>query len=84
MLVKLLMDMVKALILLIISLFPTLPDMSNLVSLIEPLVQLFVNIDSFVSVQLVGTCLGLLFVFSNAELIWSIIMWVIKKIPGVS
>lgn len=83
MIVKLLLEIVKGVLLFIIGLFPALPDMSFLVQPLTAVTDLFVVINSFVSVRLVGFCLSVLVVFANIDFIWSIIMWVVRKIPGV-
>lgn len=78
------LNLVKGVLLSVISLFPALPDMSFLSQSVSDLLNLFVLIDSVVSVRLVGSCFTALFVFTNIDLIWSVIMWVVRKIPGVS
>lgn len=78
------LNLVKGVLLFVISLFPVLPDMSFLSQSVSDLLSLFVLIDSVVSVRLVGSCFSVLFIFTNVDLIWSVIMWVVRKIPGVS
>jgi flagellar biosynthesis protein FlhB len=77
------MNVLKAVILFIVGLFPTLPNMSSLAQPIDAVISVVRTIDSFVSVQLAGVCIGFLFVFTHLDFIWSVIMWVIRKIPGV-
>lgn len=84
MIVEAIFNLIKALVLFIIGLFPTLPDMSFLSSSIQPVINVLASIDSFVSVPLVAGCFVALIVFMNIDFVWSIIMWVIRKIPGVS
>lgn len=84
MIVKLLMDLLKFLLLFVISLFPALPDMSGLIQSLDSVLSVLKSINFVVSVSLVGWCVSFLFIFSNIEFIWSIIMWVVRKIPGVS
>lgn len=78
------MELLKTFLLFIIGLMPSVPDVSGLVSFINPVFSLLGGLNNFVSVSLVGTCLVILFVCMNIEFIWGIIMWVIRKIPGVS
>lgn len=84
MIVSLLMDAIRSVILFLIGLFPALPDMSSLTEYFDPVFQLYGNVDSFISVKLLGVCVVFIFLFSNAEMIWGVIMWVVRKIPGVS
>lgn len=83
MIIEALLNLLKVVLLFLIGLFPALPDMSGLISFFDSVFQLYLNVDSFVSVQLVGICIVLIFLFSNIEVIWGIVMWVVKKIPGV-
>ena len=82
MIVELILNLLKTLILFVISLFPTIPPFDMGVSL-QPFVDVVTSINSFISVPLVGICLGLLLVVTNIDFVWSMIMWVVRKIPGV-
>lgn len=84
MIVELIMDLLKFFLLLIIGLFPKLPDMSWLTGLITPVISVIAKLDSFVDVGTLGLCILILLLFSSADLIWGVIMWVVRKIPGVS
>lgn len=83
MIVSLILDLLKALFLFIINLFPTIPS-TGIAAFIEPAKRLIHGINLVISVPLLGTCLTLIIVFYNIRFIWSIIMWVVRKIPGVS
>lgn len=78
------MEVFKVFILFIVSLIPTLPNSDELANLVKPVFDLYLNIDTFINVQACMICLVCLFIFSNVQLIWGIIMWVVRKIPGVS
>ncbi len=82
MIVEFLLDIVKAVLLFLIGLFPELPDMSSIVEFFDPLFQVYMQVDSFISVKLVAGCVIFFFILSNIEFIWGIIMWVVRKIPG--
>lgn len=84
MIVTAIMNLLKMLLLGIISLFPKLPDTSDLTNYVQPVFDLLRGMNQFISVSLVATCLVVLFVFANIEFVWGIIMWVVRKIPGVS
>lgn len=77
-------NLIKSLILFIISLFPTIPDMSFLSQSLEPLVNALVSINSLISISLFAWCCFTLIIILNIEFVWSIIIWVVRKIPGVS
>lgn len=82
MIVEFLLDIVKAVLLFLIGLFPELPDMSSIVEFFDPLYQVYMQMNSFISVKLVAGCVLFFFILSNIEFIWGIIMWVVRKIPG--
>lgn len=84
MVVELLCNLLKLFLLFIISLFPELPDMQALSNSVSAVSDVLISVNSFISVRLVGGCGLALFLFTNADFVWSIIMWVVKKIPGVS
>ena len=83
MILEAIFNLIKAVILFIINLFPAMPDMSFLSQSVQPMVSVLASIDSFVSVSLLAWCLLTIIAFMNIEFIWSVIMWVVKKIPGV-
>ncbi len=83
MIIQLILDLLKMFLLFIISLFPTLPDMQSLANSVNAVTDVLMSINSFVSVRLAGGCVFALLVFMNVDFMWSIIMWVVKKIPGV-
>lgn len=84
MILELVMNVLKAFLLFIIGLFPVLPDMSWLTGKISPVIQLISGIDAFIDVGVFALCCSLLLIFSHVDLVWGIVMWVIRKIPGVS
>jgi len=84
MIIKLIMELLKVLILFVISLFPTLPSAGFVSGFIPQFRTLVVSVNRFISVPMVGTCLLTIFLCYNARAIWSILMWVVRKIPGVS
>lgn len=77
-------NLIKGLILFVISLFPSLPDMTFLSQSLEPFVKVISSVNSFVSVPLFAGCCLVLVVILNIEFVWSVIIWVVKKIPGIS
>ena len=84
MIVKLLMELLKALILFVLSLFPRLPDFAFMRDYVQSFVDLIHAANLAVSIPVVGTCLLLIIICYNLRAVWSVIMWVVRKIPGVS
>jgi hypothetical protein len=82
--IEILMDMLKALILFVLDLLPELPDMPFVDKYIDSFVWAIRSVNQFVSVPVVGFCFLAILACYNVRAIWSIIMWVIRKIPGVS
>lgn len=79
-----LMELLKLLIMGIIALLPPLPDMSGIVGFFDTLADVLGVLDKFVDLRVVGVCLSLILSAYSARFIWSVIMWVVRKIPGVS
>lgn len=84
MILEAIFNLIKSLVLFIIGLFPAMPDMSFLSQSLQSVIDILSSINSFVSVSLFAWCGFTIILFMNLEFIWSVIMWVIKKIPGVS
>lgn len=84
MIVKLLMELLKALILLVLGLFPRLPDFAFMRGYIQSFVDLIHAANLAISIPVAGTCLLLIIICYNLRAVWSVIMWVVRKIPGVS
>lgn len=78
------MELLKLLILGIIALLPVLPDMSGVVSAISALSSVISAVDKWVDVRVVAVCIGVILAAYSVRFIWSIVMWVVRKIPGVS
>lgn len=84
MIIKAIMELLKALILFIIGIFPALPEITFLDGFVKGIRALIGSIDAFVSVSVLSSCLLLILLFYNARALWSLVMWVVRKIPGVS
>ncbi len=84
MLVKGIMELLKMFVLFLIGLVPELPDLSGLKPSVDALFSCYSNLDSFIDVRTCFVCVLALLLAANAELIWAVIMWVVRKIPGVS
>lgn len=84
MIIMLLMELLKMLILLVLSLFPDLPAVDWLAESLADFGVMMQGVGMFISVRTVSMCFVLILVCYNARAIWSVIMWVVRKIPGVS
>ena len=84
MILEFIMNIIKAFLLFIISLFPVLPDMTNFINLIAPIVEVLAQVNHLIDIRVLSACLVAMILMANAELIWGVIMWVIRKIPGVT
>lgn len=84
MILEFIMNIIKAFLLFIISLFPVLPDMTSFINLIAPIVEVLAQVNHLIDIRVLSACLVALILMANAELIWGVIMWVIRKIPGVT
>ena len=79
------LNVFKFLALFIISLMPTFPDFSDALSTgLDPFFDVLFSIGAFVDLGVLSTCLVILFVVMNIDFIFAIIMWIVRKIPGVS
>lgn len=84
MIIEAIMDALKSLILFVIGLLPAGPDLSFVTDWMQPFVAVLRSVNQFLHLPTIAVCLLAIFVCYNARLIWSIVMWVVRKIPGVS
>ena len=84
MILELIMDAIKAVILFVIRLFPTLPEMNFIKEWVNYFGELLLFVNRFVYLRVLGICLITILICYNLRLIWSSIIWVLRKIPGVS
>ncbi len=84
MILEFIMNIIKAFLLFIISLFPVLPDMTSFINLIAPIVEVLAQVNHLIDIRVLSACLVAMILMANAELILGVIMWVIRKIPGVT
>ncbi len=84
MVIEAILNLLKKLLLFVIGLFPDFPSMSFIKPYIDSFVSVVKSMSQFVSVPVLGVCLMAILLCYNARAIWSIIIWVVRKIPGVS
>lgn len=78
------LNVIKAIVLFIIGLMPTFPNMTSWINTnLTPLFDVIISANYFVDIRLLAGCLITVVAISNIEFVWSGLMWVIKKIPGV-
>ena len=64
---------------------PKIPPASNgLNASMSPLLYVVKFVNMFISVSLLSRCMIILLIVYNLKFVWSILMWLIRKIPGVS
>lgn len=68
----------------IVGLFPAFPSFDSLNVTLAPLLYVLRMVNMFISIRLIGACLMIILIVYNIKFVWSILMWIIKKIPGVS
>lgn len=68
----------------LVRLFPAFPRFDNLAVTLGPVAYTIRFVDMFVSLKTVSACLLVILVVYNIKFGWSILMWVLRKIPGVS
>ena len=68
----------------LINLFPKFPSFDGLNASMSPLLYVVKFVNMFISVSLLSRCMIILLIVYNLKFVWSILMWLIRKIPGVS
>ena len=81
MIIETIFNVIVFLLLGVISLFPKIPTVNF--DFLNGVVRVVSLVDMFVSLRVVSVCFVFLLILHNAHLIWAVIMWVVKKIPGV-
>lgn len=84
MILEFLCNILFALTYFLVGLFPKFPSFSNLNVSLAPLFYIINFGNMFVDVRTVSTCLIVILVVFNIKFVWSILMWLVRKIPGVS
>lgn len=67
-----------------IGLIPKFPSFEQLNLSLSPLFYVMKLINLFVSVSLLSKCMIIILIVYNIKFVWSILMWLVRKIPGVS
>lgn len=67
-----------------LNLFPKFPSFENLNVSLGPVFYVIKFLNMFVDVRVVSTGLLIVLIVYNIKFVWSVLMWLIRKIPGVS
>ena len=84
MIIEGILNLVKTFLLFLIGLFPKLPEFADSGGHLDKLAEVVSYANIFCYLDIVLANLLLCFVVANARFIWGAIMWVVRKIPGVS
>lgn len=68
----------------LVGLFPAFPRFDALITALDPIAYVIRFMDMFISMRMVSLCLLIILIIYNIKFGWSILMWVVKKIPGIS
>lgn len=68
----------------IVSIFPQFPSFEQMNIDLSPMFSVIRLANTFINVSLLGICLTVVLFVYNIKFVWSIIMWLVRKIPGVS
>lgn len=67
-----------------VGLFPKFPSFGNLRQSQSTMLAVIAELGRFADLKTLSVCLLILLVVFNIKFVWSIIMWIVRKIPGVS
>lgn len=81
MIIEFICNVLAAVLLGVIKLFPALPKIDT--SFLDDVIRALSLIDTFISLRVLSGCFLVVFLFMNIQTIWSVIMWVVRKLPGV-
>lgn len=84
MIIEGILNVIKTFLLFLVSLFPELPTISNESTYLESLADAIKLANMFCNLSVVLGCIGICFVVYNIKAVWSMVMWVVRKIPGVN
>lgn len=67
-----------------VSLMPTLPDLSPLAQPLQSVFWVVRMLNMLINIKVVAAGLILILIVHNVKFVWSMFMWLLRKIPGVS
>lgn len=84
MIIEGILNLVKSLLLFLVGLLPQLPTFDIQSSALSDVANVIGYANRFCNLSVVVGCCGIMIAVYNIKAIWSLIMWVVRKIPGVS
>jgi hypothetical protein len=81
MIIEAILNVLVSLLLGVIGLFPSFPHIRF--DFLDGVVRVLSLADTFVSLGVLSVCFAVVLVLQNAHVIWGVIMWVVRKIPGL-
>lgn len=69
---------------LLVSLLPKFPSFEQFNIDLSPFFAVIKLVNMFIDIRVLGTCMLVVLLIYNIKFVWSIFMWLIRKIPGVS
>ena len=81
MIVEAILFAIKFIVLGVISMLPTLPKVQ--IEYLDGIFMAVSTLDLIINLKVLAVCLALLFLSMHTSFIWSVIMWVVRKIPGI-
>lgn len=67
-----------------VNLLPRFPSFQQIDASLQPILHVIKMINMFIPMRYVSICLGLVLIVYNLKFGWSLLMWILRKIPGVS
>ena len=81
MIIETVLNGIVSLLLAVIRLLPSMPSIRF--DFFDGVIRVISIADMFISLQVLSVCFTAVLILQNAHLLWSVIMWVVRKIPGV-
>ena len=81
MIIQALLSAIRFLVIALISLLPPIPTIR--LDFLDGVFQLLSLTDLLVDVRVLASCIAVLLFVMNIQFFWGLIMWVVRKIPGV-
>lgn len=84
MIVEGILNLIKSFLLFLISLFPDFPAISYDSGFLSVLSSAISKANIICHLNVVISCIVVCLVICNIRFIWSLVMWVVRKIPGIN
>lgn len=84
MIVEFICDILFNLLHFLVGLFPKFPSFDRLSVSLSSIFYVLRFINNFINLKAVSIGLIIILLVYNIKIVWSILMWLVRKIPGVS